>query len=313
MRLRIIKPLVETLRQMGLSIRYLKNEGSCPLEISGNLTGGIASVSGLTSQYLSALLISLPCALNDSEISVQDLMERSYVDLTIEWLKNQGISFTHQQNDNVDIYKIKGGQRYKEFNASISGDFSSASYLIAAAVLTQSNIELEGLDMQDQQGDKILVTILQEMGADIVVVEPSRLIIRGGKTLKGLKIDATDIPDLLPTLAVIGTYAEGKTEIYNAHHARIKETDRIHSMKEGLERLGARTEEHHDNLTIYQSKLKGAHVKGYGDHRTVMALALAGMLAQGETIIDEGESISKTFPTFVEVMQSLGAKMQLVN
>ena len=131
--------------------------------------------------------------------------------------------------------------------------------------------------------------------------------------LKGLIIDANDIPDLLPTLAVIGAYAQGKTDIINVRQARIKETDRIHAMTEGLRRLGARVEEYPDGMTIYQSKLQGAQVKGYGDHRTVMALAVAGLLAEGVTLIEDSSAIDKTFPTFVTWMRALGAKMEVIH
>jgi shikimate kinase len=110
---------------------------------------------------------------------------------------------------------------------------------------------------------------------------------------------------------VIGTQATGKTEIINVKQARIKETDRIHSMTEGLRLLGARVDEHEDGLCIYKSTLKGAEIRGFGDHRTVMALSIAGLLAEGSTIIDDAESINKTYPNYIRDMKSIGAKMEL--
>lgn len=310
MRARPVHPLVNALRNLGMTIKYLKEEQKLPLAISGYLTGGSTEVDGMSSQYLSALLMALPCAENKSEIRVKDLHERSYVEMTLNWLKTQNIHYAHQKTDTEDVYLIQGKQRYKNFKFTIPGDFSSASYLIAAATLIKGSVELKGLDRQDSQGDKALVHILQKMGADISTKETS-LIIQGEKTLTGLKIDANDIPDLLPILAVIGTQACGKTEIINVQHARIKETDRIHSMTEGLRALGAKIEEYENGMTIYQSKLRGASVKGYGDHRTVMALSVAGMLAEDSTLIDDSEAIHKTFPNFIELMCSLGAKMEL--
>lgn len=312
MRARPIQSLVTALTHLGLNIQYVENPGVLPVSVSGNLKGGVAEVDGITSQYISALLISLPCAENDSEITVKNLHERPYMEMTLNWLREQHIQFTHRVEKNTDIYHIIGKQRYKNFVTSIAGDFSSASYLIAAAALTEGCVELSGLDMQDPQGDKRLVSILQEMGADITI-KSNNLIIRGGKLLKGIKIDANDIPDLLPTLAVIGTQATGKTEINNVRQARLKETDRIHSMTEGLTLLGAKVEEYEDGLTLYQSKLVGARVKGYGDHRTVMSLSIAGMLAEGLTIIDDAEAINKTYPKYIETMRSIGAKMEVVN
>ena len=201
-----------------------------------------------------------------------------------------------------------GNQTYQKFTQTISGDFSSASYLITAAVLLPGEVILEGLDMADPQGDKILIHLLIQMGANITI-NPNNIIIHGGKKLMGIKIDAADIPDLLPVLAVIGTQALGKTEIHNVKHARIKETDRIKSMSEGLTKLGAKITEHEDGLVIYQSTLKGSQLNGFGDHRTVMALSIAGLLANGVTQITDSEAIHKTYPTFVETMQSLGAKI----
>lgn len=310
MRARPIRPLVTALNNLGMRIAYMEKEGSCPIAVSGHLTGGTTQIDGLSSQYLTALLIALPCAKNDSQVTVQNLHERPYIEMTLQWLQEQNIHYTHEKIANTDTFKIKGKQHYQPFHKTISGDFSSASYLITAAALMQGQVELTGLDMQDPQGDKRLVSILQDMGADITI-QPTQLIIRGGRTLTGIKIDANDIPDLLPALAVLGTQALGKTEIYNVKQARIKETDRIHSMREGLERMGARVEEYPDGITVYCSKLHGAPVKGFDDHRTVMSLALAGMLATGETQIDEAEAIQKTFPTFVKVMCAMGARMRL--
>ncbi len=309
MRARPIQSLVNSLRSLGLCIEYLNIEGQLPVRISGKLLGGISEIDGISSQYLSALLIALPFAENESEIMVKNLQARPYINLTLNWLDKQNISYIHQQLNECEFYKIKGRQKYKNFHATISGDFSSASYLIAAAVLTEGHVELTGLDMKDSQGDKRLIQILLEMGAKIETKTKS-LIIQGGKTLNGLRIDANDIPDLLPTLAVIGTYAKGKTEIINVKQARLKETDRIHSMTEGLSRLGAHVDEHEDGMTIYESSLKGTEVKGYSDHRTVMALAIAGLVAKGTTIIDDADAIHKTFPKFVDYMNSIGAHME---
>lgn len=312
MRKRPIHTFMKALNHLGLTIQYLDKTGKLPVAISGRLRGGACEVDGITSQYLSALLLSLPCVENNSIITVHNLQERPYLDMTMNWLSKQNIKFTHRQMNGIDEFIISGNQRYQKFTASIPGDFSSAANLIAAACLTDGCVELKGIDMNDAQGDKILVNILLEMGADIQVL-PKSLIIRGGKPLKGVCIDAKDIPDLLPILAVIGTVAKNKTQICNVKHARIKETDRIHSMTNGLSRLGATIEEHLDGMTIYQSKLTGNLVNGYDDHRTVMALSIAGLIASGTTLIEDGNAINKTFPTYLECMGSIGAKMELAD
>ncbi len=312
MRTRPIHALVAALRQLGMQIEYLNNENVLPVKISGDLQGGSVTVDGTTSQYLSALLLALPCVSHDSEVIVYHLHERPYMEMTLHWLQQQNIQYIHQKKENYDLFKIYGKKHYQAFNTMIASDFSSASYMIAAAVLTEGTVILNDLNINDAQGDKRLIPILQEMGADIEV-QSSKVIIKGGKPLNGIKIDANDIPDLLPTLAVIGTKAYGKTEIYNVKQARIKETDRIHSMTEGLTLLGAKIDEYPDGLIIYPSSLSGTKVNGYNDHRTIMALSIAGLIANGETIIEDSEAIRKTFPTFLKVMQSLGANMREEN
>lgn len=309
MQARPVKPLVESLINLGLTIEYQNSRQTLPIKISGELRGGKTTVDGTTSQYLSALLFALPCAKEDSEITVENLQERSYVDMTLNFLTQQNIQYQHQSFKGMDIYQIQGRQRYHPIHMDIPSDFSSASYLIAAAVLMPGNVIIHRIDMNELQGDKRLIAILQEMGANITI-EANRLIIEGGCPLKGIPIDGRDIPDLLPTLSVIGTKATGKTEIYNVAHARIKETDRIHSMAKGLTRMKANIKENSDGITIHQSALKGSLVEGFGDHRTIMALSIAGLLADGDTLIDDAAPINKTYPLFISDMQSLGAKME---
>ncbi len=278
--------------------------------------GGDVSVNGLTSQYLSALLFALPFAKHDSSIVVENLHERPYMEMTLKWLDFCGLRYQHtytpakDEKFSRDIFTIPSGQIIQNFAVDIPSDFSSASTLIAAGVLLPGKIELYGLDFEDSQGDKRLVDILKEMGADIII-HGKRLSISGGKKLNGIKINANDIPDLLPVLSVIGTQAQGKTEIINVAQARIKETDRIHSMMEGLKKMNAKIIEHDDGLTIEESQLSGAHVKGYDDHRTVMAYTLAGMLAQGVTSITDNEAINKTYPDFISHMKLLGANLEV--
>ncbi|MBT3539288.1 3-phosphoshikimate 1-carboxyvinyltransferase [Candidatus Parcubacteria bacterium] len=307
MKQRPLGPMINSLKKFGMNID--SEDERCPLKISGTLQGGSVEVDGTTSQYVSALLLSASYVKQDVEIVVRDLHERPYVDMTLQWLTEAGIKYTHEQKENVDIYKVKSGQTYQPFEKQIPVDFSSLSYPLAAACMIPGEVVLKGIDMNENQGDKRLVYILKEMGADIEI-NKDRLIIRGGKPLYGLEIDANDIPDMLPTLAVIGTYAQGKTKIVNVAQARIKETDRIHSMATELKKMGAEIEEQEDGLVVEKSYLRGSALHGYEDHRTIMALSLAGMIAQGETVIDTAEGISKTFPNYVQLMQELGAKIK---
>ncbi len=312
MQKRPIASIVEAVKKLGMEAAPFKKGENFPMRVSGQLIGGNCAVDGSNSQYLSALLLSLPCAQKNSVIEVKDLRERPYVDMTLAWLDEQSIRYGHFKKDNVDTFKIFGNQQYRAFEKTIPGDFSSASYLIAAAVLLSGEVTLHGLDMDDPQGDKRLVSILRQMGADIAV-KGTDLVIKGGKPLKGTTIDCGDIPDMLPTLAVIGTRAQGKTTLFNVANARIKETDRIKSMASELEKMKAKVEEKESSLVIYESRLYRARVHGYSDHRTIMALAVAGLLAEGESVIDTAEGINKTFPNFADMMRGIGAKIELTS
>ena len=310
MRNRPIGSLVSALNSLGMNITFKNKEGFCPLKVSGELIGGKATIEGITSQYLSALLISLPLAQIDSEITVKDLHERPYIEMTLRWLDMFKIKYSHKRYRSNDVFTIFGKQKYSSFRQAIPGDFSGASSLIAAGCLTEGKVVLKGLDMRNSQGDKKLLAILKKMGADIRV-KKEMIEIYGGKELKGITIDANDIPDLLPVLAIVGTFAAGKTKITNVAQARIKETDRIKSMCEGLKKLGARVEEHKDGLTVYKSSLYGSKVNGYKDHRTVMAFVVAGTIAEGETQVSNAEAVQKTFPKFYQSINAIGAKIKL--
>ncbi|MDD4901588.1 MAG: 3-phosphoshikimate 1-carboxyvinyltransferase [Patescibacteria group bacterium] len=307
MRRRPITAMIAAARKLGMAISGQNGE-NFPLKVSGELIGGKAEIDGEISQTLSGLMIALPLAREDSILTINNLRERPYAKLTACWLDKLGIKYGWRQEKNIDIIDLPGRQKYRAFAAAVPGDFSSASYLIAAGALFPGRTIIKGLEANDVQGDKQLIPILTKMGADIFW-QDNQLVINGGRPLAGFTIDCADIPDLLPTLAVIGTYAKGMTRLINAK-VRSKETDRIASMKNGLRKMGADIEEIDDGLAIKQSSLAGTEVNGCDDHRTVMALALAGLLAAGETTITTAEAIKKTFPAFVETMNSLGAAIK---
>ena len=164
--------------------------------------------------------------------------------------------------------------------------------------------------MNDTQGDKRVVNILKDMGA-IIDITKEGIKIKGGN-LKGMEIDMNDIPDALPAMSVVGCIAEGKTILRNVPQARIKETDRIAVMRAELSKMGADIEELPDGLIIRKSKLRGAKVSSHGDHRVVMSLSVAGLVAEGITEIETAEAINITFPNFVDLMKNSGAKIKLI-
>ena len=306
MQSRQIKPLLKALKNLGLNIKT-SGKKVWPIKISGELKGGKTQVSGFTSQYVSSLLLSCPLAKENTEIVVKNLNEKPYVDMTLDWLKKLGLKY---QQKGLNKFTVKGGQKIKSFKTRISGDFSAASSVLAAGVLTDSKILIKGLDMKEKQGDKRLIKVLKSMGAKIRNTK-SEIRIDGGRPLKGRRVDLNDMPDVLPALAVVATRGLGRTILTNVPQAVYKETNRLKSMSKELKKMGAdiRLGKLGLGLEVGQSELKGAKVHGWHDHRTIMALAVAGLIAQGKTVIDTAQNLNKTFPEFVKLMKSLGANI----
>lgn len=306
-RRRPIGPLLEALNNLGAQVFSTRGDGRAPLVVKGRMTGGRTPLDSVTSQYLSALLISTPLLEKDTEIDIIRLNEVPYVDITLWWLDKQNIRY---ENSSYKTFYIPGGQKYKPFKEVIPGDFSSATFFMVLAAISGGEFILENLDISDPQGDRQVLDILKSMGAEVRI--DGKNITISGRELIGREIDMNSIPDALPAMAVAGCFAEGETRLINVPQARLKETDRIRVMYEELSKLGADVEELPDGLIIRQSKLKGCPLNGHGDHRIVMALAVAGLNIDGDTVIDTAESISVTFPEFVDLVKACGGNAELV-
>jgi len=307
LRTRPLQPLLDAINALGGSACSLNGNGFCPVSVRGIMRGGRTAVSGVTSQFLSSLLISAPLLEGDTEITVAALNEKPYVEMTLAWLKEQGIRY---ERSGWESFFITAGQRYRPFDKPVPGDFSSAAFPLCAAAITSSRVLLKGLSMSDTQGDKEVFNMLSSMGAFVQATAEGVLISPG--ELTGAELDLNSTPDALPALAVVGCCAKGTTVLRNVPQARIKETDRIRVMATELSKMGASIAEMDDGLIIRESRLTGTRVRGYHDHRVVMALSLAGMVAGGETEIDTAESIEVTFPGYIEKMQALGARIRLM-
>lgn len=305
-RKRPMNHLLSALENLGAEID--STDCKCPFVIRGPLKGGKTMVNGISSQFVTALLIACPLAKNKTEIYVENLHERPYLEMTVDWLKKQSVQF---ENKGLDWFKITGGQKYKAFDRPIPADFSSATFSLCAAAITGSEVLIKGLDFSDHQGDKEVFKYIEKMGAQIKHTSEG-VLVRGNK-LKGIKIDMNATPDALPAMAVAGCFAEGKTSLLNVAQARLKECDRISCMATELRKMKAEVEELEDGLIIKKSELSGTNVCGYDDHRMVMALTIAGIASGGETVVDSAESVKITYPSFVEDMQNLGAKIELIN
>jgi 3-phosphoshikimate 1-carboxyvinyltransferase len=297
--------LIEVIGDLGGEAFSMRGDGRPPVVVRGPIRGGPVDVdAGKTSQYLTSVLLATPLAERDTKIRVTRLVERPYIEMTLGWLERQGV---HVQRADMDYFLVPGKQTYTAFDAEIPGDFSSATFFLCAAAITGSTLTLEGLDPADTQGDKAVLDMLAAMGA-AVEPKPGAVTITGGK-LRGGAFDLNATPDALPALAVTACFAEGETRLANVPQARLKETDRIAVMCEELGKMGGDVEELEDGLVIRGAPLRGARVDGRGDHRVVMALAVAGLAAEGETVIDTAESVAVTFPTFTDLLRQAGAEI----
>ena len=290
---RPIGPLLRSLMELGAErAESLGGNGRPPVAVMGKMKGGETAIEGSSSQFLSGLLICCPLLESDSFIEARHVNSRPYVAMTLEHLERAGVLIGHE---GLDRFRIEGGRSYSPGQYTVPGDHSSAAFLRAAAFVTGSEIRIGGLEEDDIQGDRAITDVIRDMSSG-----------------KAREIDLRDIPDLLPVAAAIGCHAEGTTVLKNVRHARHKESDRISALCSELKKLGATIEERPDGLVVSRSKLKGAAVEGHGDHRIVMALAVAALDAEGSTVIDGAETLSKSYPAFAEDLARLGANIRKV-
>ena len=307
-RKRSAEPLIDALAGLGATAVSTRGNGMAPLVITGPLTGGETTVRGVSSQYVSSLLLACPLAGGASDIRVVELNEHPYVRMTLSWLELVGANI--ESSKDLARFRIPGGQAYRPFERRIPGDFSTAAFPLCAGVLAGGDVTLTGLDPDDPQGDKHVIDILRRMGADIEVAADA-VTVRGGKPLSGVEVDMNAIPDAIPMLAVTACFAAGETVLGNVPQARQKETDRIAVMAAELAKLGADVTELPDGLVIRGGGLGGGSVCGHGDHRVVMALIVAGLAAENAVEVDTAEAAGVTYPGFRDDMRGLGADVKV--
>ena len=215
------------------------------------------------------------------------------------------------RNADMSWFKVYGRQHYPRFEWTIPADFSTAAFPLGAAVLAGGEIEIRNLDFSDLQGDKAVFDFFDRMGAEVKRGALST-IVRPGRELNGIDVDLNSTPDALPLMSAVAACAKGTTRLLNVPQARIKETDRIACMTRELRKMGANITELEDGMVIEGTKLHGAVVDGYGDHRIVMAMAIAGLAAEGETIVKGAEAAAVTYPDFIKDFVSLGADFKII-
>lgn len=310
-RRRPIKSLIESLDNTNADA-FLARPGidAPPVVITGPMTAGDIYLEGKISPQVSGVLLSAAMLDGETTIHVKNPMEVSYVKMTLDWMESQGVKVEH--SDDYKKYVVCGPQTYQPVNRAIPSDWSGVAFPLIGAVMTNSEVTIEGVDFSDVQGDKEIVEILIKMGADIVKdLENGKIIIKGGKPLNGVHVDCSNIPDTLPALSVIGAFADGEMILTGLEVVRLKETDRVAVMEKELAKMGVQITSEEDKVTIKGGRgFIGTEVESHDDHRVAMALMMAGLVAKGETVVNEIECIGVSFPNFLEVMNRVGAKIE---
>lgn len=296
---RPLGPYLEIFQDQGLDYDY---SGQLPLRVKGPLKPSHYTVAGhISSQFISGLLLSLPLLDAPSTITVLEPFEsREYVTLTLDVLKAFGIEVSQDGY----TYTVPGNQCYRASNYRVEGDYSQLAFWLVAG-LVNGEITCQGICPDSKQGDRAILQIIHAMkgtysfeGLDLTI---------GKQTLKASVIDGAQCPDIIPVLAVLAAVTPGQTRIINASRLRIKECDRLHAITTELRALGADINELEDGLIIEgKTHLKGGHVKGWNDHRIVMALAVASLACTADVYIQGSEAITKSYPHFWEHFRQLG-------
>ena len=301
---RPIGELMQAMEQNGVQFSAPK----LPLQTEGKLKSGVYKLPGnISSQYITGLLLALPLLAGDSEIVLTSALESAaYVDITLHALERFGIDVKKSEQG----YFIRGGQRYKSpREIRIDGDWSNAAFFLVAGA-TGKAVTVTGLDMDSPQGDKKICDILHSFGAEVSVCDDEITV--SPAPLTAQTVDMTEIPDMLPALAVLAANAEGESVFTGAQRLRIKESDRLKTISEMINSLGGRCRETEDGIIVTGKKLAGGRVNGSGDHRIVMAAAAAATVCEGEVVIEGSQAVNKSYPTFFEDFTKLGGEVNVI-
>lgn len=299
---RPIKDLVDALRALGANIQSLEQEGQPPFKIHSStlrLDSEVSLDASMSSQFLSSLLMIAPL-LNGLKIRLLGKpISKPYIDMTIQMMQDWGINVLQNEEG---IYDIPSGQHYQKKQYLIEGDFSSAGYFFAVAALTQSTITLSNLNPSTAQADLQFLKILEKMG-NRIIIHGDEITINGNSIIPQT-LNMENCPDQVQTMAVLAAFVNGVTKITGVRSLRLKETERIQALKSELAKMGVKTEDTHDTLTIYGGNPHAAVINPHGDHRMAMAFAVAGKKLEGMQICDP-EVVNKTFPAFWNNLNSL--------
>ncbi len=299
---RPISVITQTLQQHGCVV----SDDCLPLELSGKLLGGkFVLPANISSQFLTGFLFALPLLEQDSEmILTTEIESKGYLNMTLDTLQKFGIKIQQTESG----FFVSGKQQYhtpKQIQAE--GDWSNAAFWLAAGATT-NKITCHGLRQDSKQGDKAIMDILEQFGAEVAITEDTVTV--QPKQLKGCRIDAAQIPDMVPILCMVAAVAEGKTEIYHAGRLRIKESDRLAAIADVLQKFGVAVEEYEDGICISSGKRKEVEteitINGYNDHRIVMASTIGATAVQQNIVIEGAQAVCKSYPNFFAEFVKLG-------
>ena len=305
---RPISPLKEEMEKKGVVFHTGNN---FPLHLTGQLQSGDYEIEGnVSSQFITGLLMALPVLNGDSKIKLIPPVEsKSYLDITISVLRKFGIQVEEQEN----LYIVKGNQKYTSPKEIVTdGDWSNSSFFLCAGALSEKGVTVTDLDVNSPQGDKKILEVLKNMGAD-VQISGNEVTVKKNN-LKGITIDASDIPDAVPVISVVASACTGETRIINAGRLRIKESDRIKSVVEMINSVGGYAEETDDGMIIHGGKpLKGGKVDGYNDHRIVMSASVLSILCEDDIEITDSNAVEKSYPDFFNDFNKMGGNANVLN
>lgn len=295
---RPITPYIREFSSKGICFEY---NNTMPFNMSGKLKSGTFTIEGdISSQFITGLLFALPILDGDSEIVLSSpLQSVPYVNITLDCLRKHGIDITEKNNN----YYIKGNQKYLPYSGEAEGDFSQAAFFLTANALG-SDIETVNLNDKSVQGDKKILEILSQIGYNKY----------NKSKLRAFSADVSNIPDLVPILAVLACFCDGTSELNNAARLRIKESDRLHSVTSVINSLGGCIEEYSDRLVIHPVEyLSGGKIDSFGDHRIVMSAAVASTRCREPVIICNAEAVQKSYPGFFDDFNNLGGNSNVIH
>lgn len=297
------RPMVmieEALNQLG--VKCTSCDGFLPLTIQGPLTGGYCEIDGsVSSQLLTGLLMALPLASKSSEIKVNNLKSKPYIDMTIQILKHFGINV---ENKEYNLFRIPGNQKYLSNNYTVEGDWSGGAFLLVAAAIN-GHLIVNGLTRESLQSDMSVVKALGNAGASMKFRDGTIEISRG--VLKAFEFDATESPDLFPPLVALASYSNGISSIKGVSRLIYKESDRAKTLQEEFGKLKVKIEISDDTMFVTGSRPQAARVESHDDHRIAMALAVAALGATGRVYIRDSQCVAKSYPGFFDDLRHLGA------